>query len=56
MPAARLRRLRKDGNIRKWIGETVLNPKNLILPCFVVEGKGVRKPIESMPGVYHLNR
>jgi porphobilinogen synthase len=55
MQIARLRRLREKDAIRGWISETELHPKNIILPYFVIEGKKVRKPIKSMPGVYHLS-
>ena len=55
MQAVKLRRLRKKGAVRDWISETQLHPKNFILPYFVVEGKNVKKPIKSMPGVYHLS-
>ncbi len=36
-------------------GETVLCASDLIVPFFIVEGSGVRKPIESMPGVHRLS-
>ncbi|MBU0478195.1 porphobilinogen synthase [bacterium] len=55
MPAVRLRRLRKDKAVRDWISQTELRPKDIILPYFVVEGKNVKEPIKSMPGVYHLS-
>ncbi len=55
MQAVRLRRLRTTNNIRDWVSETQLHPKNIILPYFAVEGKGVKEPIKSMPGVYHLS-
>lgn len=55
MPLVRLRRLRKNRAIRNWISQTELHPKDIILPYFVVEGKGVKKSIKSIPGVYHLS-
>ena len=55
MPAVRLRRLRKDKAVRDWISQTELRPEDIILPYFVIEGRGVKKPIRSMPGVYHLS-
>jgi porphobilinogen synthase len=36
------------------VEETVLLPKNLIAPIFVVDGKGKPEPIKSMPGVSRL--
>ena len=37
------------------VRETSLAPSDFIYPLFVVEGKGVRKPITSMPGVFNLS-
>ncbi len=51
MPNNRFRRLRKNEAIRKLVGETRLNSDDLIQPFFVVEGKGQKIPIESMPGI-----
>jgi porphobilinogen synthase len=51
----RPRRLRRSDAIRTLVRETRLTPDCFILPLFVVEGKGVRNPISSMPGVYQLS-
>jgi porphobilinogen synthase len=53
-PDYRPRRLRKNENFRRMIRETSLSVDNLIEPLFVVPGKGIRKAIGSMPGVYQL--
>lgn len=37
------------------MGNVLLKLSNIILPYFVVEGKGIKRPIRSMPGVYHLS-
>jgi len=37
------------------VRETSLSVDDLILPLFVVPGEGVRTPIGSMPGVFHLS-
>lgn len=50
-PAYRPRRLRRSESIRSLVRETVVHPSDLVLPLFVVEGTGVRRPIGSMPGV-----
>jgi porphobilinogen synthase len=50
----RPRRLRKTPGLRALVEETVLLPKNLIAPLFVVDGKGRPEPIKSMPGVSRL--
>jgi porphobilinogen synthase len=55
MPAVRLRRLRTNKAIRDWLSQTTLSPRDIILPYFVVAGKDVKRPIKSMPGVYHLS-
>jgi porphobilinogen synthase len=54
-PDYRPRRLRKNENLRRMIRETSLSVDNLIEPLFVVPGKGIRKPITSMPGVFQLS-
>jgi porphobilinogen synthase len=54
-PATRLRRPRQAAWSRDLAAETVLFPAHLIWPLFVVEGKGVREPIASMPGVERLS-
>jgi porphobilinogen synthase len=37
------------------VRETRLAPDDLIYPLFVVEGRDVRRPIASMPGVFNLS-
>jgi porphobilinogen synthase len=37
------------------IRETSLSVDNLIYPMFVVFGKGIRRPIASMPGIFQLS-
>jgi len=37
------------------VRETRIQPSDLILPLFAVSGRGVRRPIESMPGVAQLS-
>ncbi|MCP3899746.1 MAG: porphobilinogen synthase [Desulfobacteraceae bacterium] len=54
-PDFRARRLRATKNFRKMIQETKLSSDDLILPLFAVEGKSVKKPIESMPGHFQLS-
>lgn len=50
-PNTRLRRLRQDSWIRDLVQETRLSPQNLIWPLFVLDGKNLKEPIHSMPGV-----
>ena len=54
-PYYRPRRLRQNENIRRMVRETSLSVNDLILPLFVIEGKGLRKPIASMPGSDQLS-
>jgi porphobilinogen synthase len=54
-PDYRPRRLRQNESFRKMIRETTLSLNNLIYPLFVVFGKGVRRPIPSMPGIFQLS-
>ena len=47
----RPRRLRRLESIRDLVQESVLNARDLIWPVFVKEGRNVREPIASLPGV-----
>ena len=51
----RPRRLRRNAAVRSLVEETVLTPADFIAPLFVVDGKGAREPIASMPGVFRYN-
>ncbi|ATQ84854.1 porphobilinogen synthase [Moraxella osloensis] len=54
-PNTRLRRLRYNDNIRAMVQETSIEPKHLIAPVFVIEGKQQRQAVASMPGVERLS-
>ncbi len=54
-PDYRPRRLRKNAVIRRMMSETQLTVDDLVLPLFVTYGKGIKKPIESMPGHFQLS-
>ena len=54
-PVYRPRRLRKSDLFRRMIRETHLRPDDMILPLFVCPGKGVKRPISSMPGNFQLS-
>src|SRR5437588_12622532 len=54
-PITRLRRLRQSAALRNLVRETRLTPESLVYPMFVCPGKGVRKPVSSMPGVFNLS-
>jgi porphobilinogen synthase len=51
----RPRRLRRTETIRTLVRETKLTPDCFILPLFVCEGRGVKREVSSMPGVYQLS-
>jgi len=51
----RLRRLRTSGTMRALVQETRLSADMFVLPLFVCGGEGVRREVESMPGVYNLS-
>jgi porphobilinogen synthase len=53
-PATRMRRMRRDEFSRRLMRETHLGVDSLIYPIFVVEGRGDRQPIASMPGIERL--
>ena len=54
-PSVRLRRNRQTSWSRRLVAETVLTADDLIWPLFVIEGKGKREPVASMPGVERLS-
>ncbi len=51
----RPRRLRRTAGLRALVEETVLLPRHLVAPLFVVEGRGAPDEIKSMPGVFRLS-
>jgi porphobilinogen synthase len=51
----RPRRLRRSAAIRSMVRETRLSPDNFIYPLFVIPGKGQRREVGSMPGVFQLS-
>jgi porphobilinogen synthase len=54
-PVTRLRRLRRTEAMRSLVRETHLHPGALIYPLFICPGKGIRREIGSMPGVFNLS-
>ena len=51
----RFRRLRINPAIREMVRETSVCASDFIYPLFIVEGKGVKKEISSMPGVFQMS-
>jgi porphobilinogen synthase len=54
-PLHRPRRLRRTEALRRMVRETALEPSDFIYPLFVMEGRGERRPIASMPGIFNLS-
>ena len=54
-PLNRNRRLRSKESLRNLITEYRLHPHDFIAPLFVVEGKNVKDPIDSLPGYYRMS-
>jgi porphobilinogen synthase len=54
-PLIRNRRLRSSEAIRHLVRETIITPSDFLVPLFVVEGKGIKEEIASMPNYYRLS-
>ena len=54
-PSVRLRRNRKTEWSRRLVSENNLSPSDLIWPIFLREGRNIKEPIKSMPGVYRYS-
>ncbi|MGO4920385.1 porphobilinogen synthase [Maribacter spongiicola] len=54
-PLIRNRRLRSSEAIRSLVRETIITPSDFLVPLFVVEGKGIKEEIPSMPNYYRLS-
>jgi porphobilinogen synthase len=54
-PDYRPRRMRQSPAFRRMIRETQLGVNDLIMPLFVMEGKGIKNPIPSMPGQFQFS-
>ena len=50
-PAQRPRRLRASATLRTLVRETSLAVSDLVYPMFVITGRDVERPVESMPGI-----
>lgn len=52
-PIQRMRRMRRNENLRRMVRETSLSVNDFIYPMFVVHGDNVKKEISALPGNYH---
>ena len=54
-PIYRPRRLRSNPVLRDLVQETRLSMNDFVLPLFIAEGKGIKKPIASLPGHFQIS-
>jgi porphobilinogen synthase len=54
-PLNRNRRLRTNEAIRSLVRETIISPNDFIVPLFIVEGKGIKEEIPSMPNYFRMS-
>ncbi len=54
-PATRMRRIRKNDQLRQMVSETQLGTQHLIYPVFLLDGNQQRQDIASMPNVQRLS-
>lgn len=54
-PLRRNRRLRTNESIRSLVRETIITPNDFLVPLFIVEGKGIKEEIPSMPNYYRYS-
>lgn len=54
-PLTRMRRLRSGETIRALVRETELSSSHFVMPLFVMSGKDISEPVESMPGIFRLS-
>ncbi len=54
-PQLRLRRLRRAESLRALVQENRVDIGDLVYPMFVVEGRGIKQEITSMPGIFHFS-
>ncbi len=55
MPSIRMRRMRRDDFSRRLMRESQLSVDDLIYPMFIIEGKGQREKVSSMPGIERVS-
>ena len=51
-PQLRLHRLRRTGALRALVRENHVNVSDLVYPLFIMDGKGIKEEITSMPGIF----
>lgn len=51
----RMRRLRSGSSLRDLVRETAVTTNDLVYPVFIKEGKNIKEPVSSMPGIYQYS-
>jgi porphobilinogen synthase len=54
-PSIRPRRLRLRPELRQMLQRVTLRRSDIIVPAFVTEGRGVKREVSSMPGVFQMS-
>jgi porphobilinogen synthase len=54
-PQLRLRRLRWTEPLRALFRETRVNVTDLVYPIFIVEGRGIKQEVATMPGIFRFS-
>ena len=54
-PLRRNRRLRTNDSVRRLVRENIITPDDFLVPLFVVEGKGIKEEISSMPNYFRYS-
>ncbi|MFD0863039.1 porphobilinogen synthase [Sungkyunkwania multivorans] len=54
-PLRRNRRLRANEAIRSLVRESIITPNDFLVPLFIMEGKGIKEEIASMPNYFRYS-
>ena len=54
-PKTRLRRLRRNTNLRRLVRETTVTVDDLVFPLFVKSGNGLKEPVETLADCFHFS-
>jgi len=54
-PQSRLRRLRRTESLRALVRENHVEVRDLVYPLFIIEGRGMKQEITSMPGIFRFS-
>jgi porphobilinogen synthase len=50
-----MRRLRVNETMRSLVRETSVSKSDLVYPVFIIEGSNIKRPVDSMPGIYQYS-